>query len=962
MIGSQISHYRIVSKIGQGGMGEVYLAEDLLLDRKVALKFLPADQAFDETARRRLLREANAAARLDHPFITKVYEVGQGESRPETPGVPGTPGISFIALELVEGQTLRERLAGGPLPLGDARRIASEIAEALEFARQRGIVHRDLKPANIMLTGDGHAKVMDFGIAKYVAIPSAGGGRADGPSLTSTGEITGTPAYMAPEQLKGLPLDSRADIFALGVCLYEMVTGTHPFMKDSAFQTADAILNQPAPPLDRYLKDPPEGLEHVFRRALAKEPDQRYQSFKDLQIDLGAVELPQMRTAIAQPVRSRGRPRWLVPGLVMLVVAAGALAWRLWPVDLNISQRALAFNERDWILITDVENLTNDPVFDRSLRVALDVAIAQSQYVNVFPPSRLPETLRLMKKDPGGQLDEALASEIAIRQGIKAVLACSITGVGDSYTLTAKVIDPQSRVAVQTESAQARGKDGVLPALDELATRVRRNLGESLNSVSAQRVELPRATTASLEALRLYAESLRATESDVRREQLRQATTLDPDFAMAHAALGQAYYISQSPRDRQQGEAHFVKAMGLIDRLSRRERLWISALAEDSRGNRQAAVSAYRTYVAEYPDDQAAWFRLGWTYLAGVRQPESAVEAFERSIALNPGNSSAYVNLATAYSALRKDEEALKHYQRAFDLSPAFRTDVIVNHEYGFLLARTGDFDGAAAHFSRMLAEKSTGSQARGHRSLGLLETFRGRFGAAIVHFREAVVINRANNARVSEFRDRLFLARAYRAKGMAQPFGEELAAVQRLAVDSKLAPEWLSRLGKVQARAGQMAQARATLALMSKTAGDATAAASLNRNAAAERAHFDLVRGEIELGEGRAAKAVESFQSAYVIDPSTDTLDSLAMALLAAGDVGEAAKRFEALIARREFGNESQEQLFNAQIRLAEIHARLGRFAEARALCDGFLARWTAADDDLVLLRDARKVLAGLK
>ena len=196
---------------------------------------------------------------------------------------------------------------------------------------------------------------------------------------------------MAPEQLKGLSIDSRADIFALGVCLYEMVTGTHPFMKDSGFATADAILNQPAPPLDRYLKDPAEGLEHIFRRALAKEPDQRYQSFKDLRIDLGAVNVPQTRTAIAPPVRTRARRPWLVPALIALAAVAGAaLAWQMWPVQLSISQRALAFNERDWILIADFENLTNDAVFDRSLRVALDVAIAQSQYVNVFPPSRLP--------------------------------------------------------------------------------------------------------------------------------------------------------------------------------------------------------------------------------------------------------------------------------------------------------------------------------------------------------------------------------------------------------------------------------------------------------------------------------------------------------------------------------------------------------------------------------------------
>ncbi len=277
-----------------------------------------------------------------------------------------------------------------PLPMPDALRIAAEIADALEFARQRGIVHRDLKPANVMVTGDGHAKVMDFGIAKYVSIPSADGRRSDGPSMTSTGEITGTPAYMAPEQLKGLPLDSRADIFALGVCLYEMVTGSHPFMKDSGFATADAILNQPAPPLDRYLKDPPAALEHVFRRALAKEPDQRYQSFKDLRIDLGRGG-PAADAHGDCPAGSRARPAghgWCPRSSRSSRLVAGALAWRLWPVQLSISQRALAFNERDWILIADFKNLTGDPVFDRSLRVALDVAIAQSQYVNVFPPSR----------------------------------------------------------------------------------------------------------------------------------------------------------------------------------------------------------------------------------------------------------------------------------------------------------------------------------------------------------------------------------------------------------------------------------------------------------------------------------------------------------------------------------------------------------------------------------------------
>jgi tetratricopeptide (TPR) repeat protein/predicted Ser/Thr protein kinase len=949
VIGSQISHYRVLSKIGEGGMGEVYLAQDLRLDRRVALKFLPEGQAVDETARRRLLREANAAARLDHPFITKVYEVGEDGPQP------------FIAMELVEGVTLKERLVRGPIPLPEAVRIASEIAEALEFASRRGIVHRDLKPANVMITSDRHAKVMDFGIAKHASVPSADGTPA-GPSLTSTGEIVGTPAYMAPEQLKGLPLDSRADIFALGVCFYEMVTGAHPFLKDSAFATGDAILNQPAPPLDRYLTNPPAHLEHVFRRALAKEPDQRYQSFNDLRIDLGQLELPQARTAIAPPAPPRSRRRWLAAAIVGLVAAGGGLVWWLWPAQLSLSQRALAFNERDWILIADFDNQTQDPVFDRSLRAALEVAIAQSQYVNVFPAGRLPETLRLMNKSQADKLDEALAADVAIRERVKAVLVCSIADVGGVYALTAKVMDPHSRAAVSTESVQANGKANVLPALDELATRVRKNLGESLAGLSAQNVALPRATTGSLEALRLYAESLRADQRKLHRDLLQQALQLDPEFALAHAALGHSYYLNQDRASRQQGEEHFVKALGLLDRLSRREQLWITALAEDSRGNRAAAAAAYETYLAEYPDDQAAWFRVGWTYLAALQQYEKAIEAFKRSIELNPSSASSFVNLATAYSGLDKYKDAVEQYHRAFDLRPQYRTDTIINHEYGFVLVRVRDLKGAAQNFERMLADNSTVNQARGHRSLGLLEMYRGRYGAAIDRLRQAVLINKTNKATVSEYRDRLYLARAYKGKGMEKAFGAELDSAHRLALGATLAPEWLRLVGKRQARAGRISQARTILALMEKTAGDATASSSVARNLATERAQIDVVRGEIELAEGRSAKALDLLEAAFVVHTRVDTLESLASALVAAGRLEDAARRYEEIIARGEIGTEDQEHWFAAHSALADVYRRLGRLDRARELYTALLSAWAEADEDLVALKAARQALGSLK
>ncbi len=463
---------------------------------------------------------------------------------------------------------------------------------------------------------------------------------------------------MAPEQLRGQAVDSRADIFALGVCLYEMVTGTHPFLKESTFGTADAILNQPPPPVEQFMKEPNELLDHVLGRALAKNPDDRYQTFRDLRRDLDAMSQRRTGSTVAVPAKKGWRTRLPVAAAVAGVLLIGtALVWYVRPFRISISQQALAFNERDWILITDFVNLTGDPMFDRSLKVALDVAIAQSQYVNVFPQSRLPEVLRMMKQKPPDGLDEALALEIAQRARIKAVLACSITTVGEQVLIDGtahRSTDTRRRPhGIRQCSRQGRRAAGPRRARHE----GRRNLGESLASVTEQKVPLPLATTASLEALRLYADSLRPQPDGVDIDLLTQAVKLDPDFALAHAQLGRTLYESPARASRKAGEEHFVKALSLLGRLSQRERLWITAIAEDARGNRDAAIAQYRTYVAQYPDDQSAWFRLGWTYLASTHQYAEAIKAFTRTIELNPSNANAHVNLATAYSGLGKTRE-----------------------------------------------------------------------------------------------------------------------------------------------------------------------------------------------------------------------------------------------------------------------------------------------------------------
>jgi serine/threonine protein kinase len=473
LVGLTISHYHIRKKLGQGGMGEVYLAQDTALDRTVALKFVLSEVRGGEIARKRLLAEARSAAALDHPFICKVYEAGDADERP------------FIAMEYVEGVTLNDKLLRGAPALKETLRIAAEIAEALASAHARGIVHRDLKPSNIMLTLDGHVKVMDFGLAKQVPAGSIAAEETATLTLTEAGATPGTLVFMSPEQLKGERADARSDIFSFGLILCEMITGVHPFLKDSPLKTACAILNESLPPIIRRDENIPDLLHHTIKRMLAKDRHQRFQSIREVHTNLKELfeEQPPQAQAPSKTLRML-RPLWLA-GMVLPVIfgLAGATYW-VFENYFRSPKAALAFQKRDWIVIADFENLTGDRVFDRSLQTALTVEIQQSQYVNVLPPTRMQEALARMRKESGTKLDEALASELAVREGVKAVLACSIAEIGNVYSLTARLVEPNSRATVLTEATKAKGKNEVLPALDALAQTVRHKLGESVQNIS----------------------------------------------------------------------------------------------------------------------------------------------------------------------------------------------------------------------------------------------------------------------------------------------------------------------------------------------------------------------------------------------------------------------------------------------------------------------------------------------
>jgi eukaryotic-like serine/threonine-protein kinase len=946
--GARLGSYEITSPIGAGGMGVVYKARDTRLGRTVAIKVLPEDAAADPVARRRLIREARAAASLDHPFICKVYEVGEHDGAP------------FIAMEFLEGRTLERRLGEGPLAPREALRLALEMAEALQHAHAHGLIHRDLKPANVMLATDDHVKVMDFGIARHV--PAAGATTAETQSalVTAPGTTVGTVAYMSPEQLMAQPLDARSDIFAFGIVLYEMLAGAHPFRKNSAVSTANAILTEGPPPFPPARPALPENVDRALQRMLAKDREARYPDMASVRADLRwALEPP--RAAAAAPAKPRWRRGWMAA--VPVAVAAVLIVLVAWAIAMFLPGRepALAFRARDWVVVADFENQTGDKVFDRSLDRALAVGIQQSRYVNVLPRSQVEGALRRMARTDVKALDEAAAAEVAVREGARAVLACSIAQVGETYVLTARLIEPASRSAVLTESANAANKNGVLAALDQLLTGVRRNLGESLTAIDRQKTGLPRATTNSLEALSAYARGMELRNDRTGLKLLEQAVALDGDFALAHAELGVRYYQSDQ-REREIGEEHFRKALGLLDRLTVRERLWIEALAEDSRGRREQAVTAYRAYLSQYPDDALAWFRLGWTLMAPLDRPADAIPAFQRALELDRSSAGAYINLATCYQGLGKYAEALSDYQKAFDLNPDALTAGFVNHEYGFTLVRLGRAEEARPVFDKMIAQQDPSRQAAGLRSLALLEMFHGRYAAASALLARAVVLNQATRGPLSEYRNRMYLVTNYRMLGRAGDAATQAAAAGRLASANRFDPGFLLTLGTFESLDGHLREARDLLARASETAKETVAASGVNRSSTADQSNINLLRGEIALAEGRAAEALDLFDTSLRMWPTqTMIAERAARALVELGRYGEARQKYEAIVEAREFGFEAQELWFAAHVELGKIHEREGNTVRAREYYEKLIALWKDGDPTLRLLVEARARLKKL-
>ncbi|MBV8050681.1 MAG: protein kinase [Acidobacteriaceae bacterium] len=960
MIGQTISHYRIVEKLGSGGMGVVYKAQDTRLDRFVALKFVTADLAKDPQSAERFRREAKAASALNHPNICTIYDIGEED------------GDSFIVMELLEGRLLHNCIAGRPLDTSVTFLLAIQIADALEAVHAVGIIHRDIKPSNLFVTRRGDVKVLDFGLAKVTTHIDLRGAdnlleasTTTAQDLTSLGDTPGTIAFMSPEQVQGEELDWRTDLFSFGVVIYEMATGRLPFDRKTVGATFAAILHEWPQPATHSNPRLPAGLDTIIFRALQKDRLLRYQHASELRDDLKQLGAATNQTATTtsasrKPIATQPsevflsrNEAWKLALPIGFIVALALLGAIIFGLSHRRAAQASKLDEKDAVVLADFANSTGDPVFDITLKQALSVSLRQSPFLNILSDGRVAATLTMMTRPPNTQITNDVAREICQRAQSKAYIGGSISALGKEYVLGLRAASCENGDVLAEEQATADRKEEVLAVLGKAVAKLREKLGESLASVTKYNQPLAEATTPSLEALQQYSEAGRAQREHGDAAAIpygKRAIELDPDFAVAYASLAGLYSNLNEPSLARE---NFQKAYELRNRATQRERFLIEASYYNYvTGEIDKAIQTYAEWARTYSADYVPHDNLGDNYIF-LGQYEKAAEETKASLRIEPDDAIAYGNLTDDYLSL----DRIKDAKAALDEASRRNLETPDLHLYRYHLAFL-EKDPAAMQEQSSWAKGKPGAEDAQLSDDSDTEAYNGHLQKARELTRQAVESAKRNGTA-----DTAALWQANEAFREAE-FGNTAlarkAAAEAMSLSSKSEIELLVALAL--ARSGDTAQSSA---LADKVA------AEFERDTMIQAYWLATIRATIAIDRGDPKKAVEllSMASEYELGepvqwPSHGTLYPVYVrgeAYLREGDAVQAATEFQKMIDHRGIvANFPLGAL--AHLQLGRAYKLAGDVGKAREAYAAFLLVWLNADPDIPILKQAKAEYAKLQ